>query len=91
MQYPIPPCFDNPAEAPERLTEMFVGIAQDRRIQLGQRPAERAVFRKLHGVASAEWVLQPNIPEELKVGIFNHERLQAWFAFRAMPHPHRQI
>ncbi len=81
MQYPIPPCFDNPAEAPERLTEMFVGIAQDRRIQLGQRPAERAVFRKLHGVASAEWVLQPNIPEELKVGIFNHERLQAWVRF----------
>lgn len=81
MQYPIPPCFDNPEEAPERLTEMFVGIAQDRRIQLGQRPAERAVFRKLHGVASAEWVLQPNIPEALKVGIFTHERLQAWVRF----------
>lgn len=79
--YPIPPCYDKPSEAPERLTEMFVGIAQGKRIALGQRPAERAVFRKLHGVASARLDMEPHIPHELKVGVFTHHSLQAWIRF----------
>lgn len=77
----IPPCFDQASQAPERLTEMFVGIAQEGRIKRGQIPAERAVFRKLHGVASAKLVMEKNIPAKLKVGIFKHESLQAWVRF----------
>jgi hypothetical protein len=48
---PIPGCSDCANNVTQRLTEMFVGIMQERRIKLGQRPAERAVFRKLHGAA----------------------------------------
>ena len=33
------------------LIEMFVGLVQEGRIKRGQRPAERPVFRKLHGAA----------------------------------------
>lgn len=78
---PIPPCFDRAEEAPERLTEMFVGIVQENRIKLGQRPAERAVFRKLHGVASGRLVMEKTIPAELKVGVFAHDSLDAWVRF----------
>ncbi|MFZ6655781.1 LodA/GoxA family CTQ-dependent oxidase [Undibacterium sp. TJN19] len=78
---PIPKCYDQASQAPERLTEMFVGIAQENRIKLGQRPAERAVFRKLHGVASARLVMEKKIPKELKVGVFSHDSLQAWVRF----------
>ncbi|MFZ6732978.1 LodA/GoxA family CTQ-dependent oxidase [Undibacterium sp. Ji42W] len=80
-QDPIPPCFDQANQAPERLTELFVGIAQGNRIRLGQRPAERAVFRKLHGVASARLVMEKKIPAKLKVGVFAHESLDAWVRF----------
>lgn len=67
--------------ATARLTEMFVGIAQAKRIKLGQRPAERAVFRKLHGVAHGRLVMDKNIPKELRVGVFNHDCLDAWVRF----------
>lgn len=79
--YPIPPGFDRPEQAPERLTEMFVGIAQEQRIRLGQTPAERAVFRKLHGTVCGQLEMQADIPPALKVGVFAHERLQAWVRF----------
>ena len=55
---PIPGCFDTKEQAAERLTEMFVGIGQEGRIKLGQSPAERAVFRKLHGVAFGRLVME---------------------------------
>jgi hypothetical protein len=48
---PTPSCFDCANRATERLTEMFVDIAERKRIALGQMPAERPVFRKVHGVA----------------------------------------
>ena len=79
--HPIPPCFDQPAKAPERLTELFVGIAQGQRIAMGQTPAERAVFRKLHGVVSGRLDMRPDMPDALKVGVFAHDSLQAWVRF----------
>ncbi|MCK9796572.1 LodA/GoxA family CTQ-dependent oxidase [Pseudomonas sp. MAFF 302030] len=79
--YLPPPCFDQPEQAPERLTEMFVDIVQKKRIDLGQHPAERAVFRKLHGVAHGRLEMCKDIPDELKVGVFAHQSLQAWVRF----------
>jgi hypothetical protein len=78
---PIPGCFDCATNATGRLDEMFVGLVQARRLALGQRPAERAVFRKLHGVVSGRLEMRPNLPPELKVGVFAKESLPAWVRF----------
>jgi L-Lysine epsilon oxidase N-terminal len=80
-QNPTPPCFDCDNRATERLTEMFVDISQQRRIALGQRPAERPVFRKLHGVAHGWLERAEDIPDDLKIGVFAHEKLAAWARF----------
>ena len=62
----IPPCFDCEGHATERLIEMFVHMTQEKRIRLGQNPAERSVFRKLHGVAYGRFEVRPNMaPERL--------------------------
>jgi hypothetical protein len=82
-QYPIPQCFDCSTEATERLNEMFIEIGQKRRIALGQKPAQREVFRKLHGVAHGQLVMDPNLPEELKIGVFAKSSLPAWIRFSA--------
>lgn len=79
--FPVPPCFDQPDEAAQRLVEMFVEIAQAKRIKMGQTPAERAVFRKLHGVAHGRFERLPDMPEAWRVGLFAHDRLDAWVRF----------
>lgn len=80
-ELPIPKCFDNPAQAAERLTEMFVEIGQARDTKLNPPPAQRAVFRKLHGVAHGWLERHDDMPQEWRVGIFEHERLEAWMRF----------
>jgi hypothetical protein len=77
----VPPCFTKPNQSADRLTELFVDVAQERRIQNGQRPAERAVFRKLHGVAHGRLEMLKRIPKHLRVGVFAHESLDAWVRF----------
>lgn len=77
----IPPWFDRKDEATARLKEMFIDIDQAKRIALGQSPAERTVFRKLHGVASGQLVMEQTMPEALRVGVFAHDRLDAWMRF----------
>ncbi|NPU13495.1 hypothetical protein HL666_22255 [Bradyrhizobium sp. 83002] len=85
---PKPPsCFDCAHQATERLDEMFVGIVQEKRIALGQRPAERPVFRKLHGVAHGTLEMRADLPADLKVGIFAHRRLPAWVRFSSDTSP----
>lgn len=84
---PIPPCFDCGDDPISRLIEMFVGIAQKKRIDLGQKPAERPVFRKLHGVAHGRLEMLADIPADLKVGVFAHERLDAWMRFSSDTSP----
>ena len=54
----------------ERLKEMFVEMGQKTRIENGQKPAERAVFRKQHGIAYGDFIINKDIPKEFKVGIF---------------------
>jgi len=76
-----PSCFDCAGQATERLADMFVGIVQKHRLELGQNPAERAVFRKLHGVAHGWFEIRPDLPGHLKEGVFSHRRLPAWVRF----------
>lgn len=80
-ELPTPKCFDKPDQATERLTEMFVDIGQARDTKLNPPPAQRAVFRKLHGVAHGWLERHDDIPEAWRVGIFAHERLEAWMRF----------
>jgi hypothetical protein len=54
----------------QRLKEMFVEMGQKTRIEEGQKPAERAVFRKQHGIAYGEFIINEDIKEDYKVGIF---------------------
>ncbi|CAO3437599.1 LodA/GoxA family CTQ-dependent oxidase [Azospirillum doebereinerae] len=77
----IPGCFDCATNATQRLNEMFIDMGQVRRIALGQRPAERAVFRKLHGVAHGTLVMRPDRPDALRVGVFAKDSLPAWMRF----------
>ncbi|SHE65650.1 LodA/GoxA family CTQ-dependent oxidase [Pedobacter caeni] len=55
----------------ERLKEMFVEIGQKTRIEKGQMPAERAVFRKQHGIAYGTFTIKKDIDPKYKVGIFD--------------------
>ncbi len=77
----IPPCFDCEGQSTERLVEMFVRMGQESRIRLGQTPAERSVFRKLHGVAHGRFEVQPGLAPGLRVGLFAHDTLEAWVRF----------
>lgn len=85
--YPVPACFDRPEDAARRLTEMFVEMGQAKRIRMGQKPAERAVFRKLHGVAHGRFERLDTMPPEWRVGIFAHPRLEAWMRFSSDTSP----
>ncbi len=78
---PIPPCFDCAGDPISRLVEMFVEIAQKKRIRLGQTPAERSVFRKLHGAAYGRIEIAKTIPADLKNGAFAYDSLTAWIRF----------
>lgn len=57
-------------QACQRLTEMFVGLGQVPRIDKGQQPAQRAVFRKQHGVVYGKFKINSDIDPQFKVGIF---------------------
>lgn len=54
----------------KRLEEMFVEMGQKTKIENGQKPAERAVFRKQHGIVYGNFIINKDIPQEYKVGIF---------------------
>lgn len=80
--FPVADCFDCATNPIDRLRQMFVDIVQNRRIQLGQRPAKRPVFSKPHGVAHGRFEIVPHLPEDLKVGVFALQgSLPAWVRF----------
>ena len=56
--------------ATQRLKEMFVEMGQKTRIEKGQQPAERAVFRKQHGIAYGQFIINKDMPKAYKIGIF---------------------
>ena len=66
-------CWDSDGDTKivtQRLKEMFVEMGQKTRIEIGQKPAERAVFRKQHGIAYGTFSIKKDISPEFKVGIF---------------------
>ncbi|WP_428740517.1 LodA/GoxA family CTQ-dependent oxidase [Tenacibaculum sp.] len=63
-------CDGDITQVTQRLKEMFVEMGQKTRIENGQQPAERAVFRKQHGIAYGRLVVNKDIEEKFKIGIF---------------------
>ncbi|MGH3671122.1 MAG: LodA/GoxA family CTQ-dependent oxidase, partial [Pseudonocardiaceae bacterium] len=71
-------CASDPVAA---LKAMFVDLVMGRRISAGQDPALRPVFLKLHGVARGTFTIRPDLPEELRVGLFRYDSFPAWIRF----------
>ncbi len=70
------PCWDSHGDidiVTQRLKEMFVEMGQKTRIEKGQQPAERAVFRKQHGIAYGRFIVNPDLDPALKIGLFAKE------------------
>jgi len=63
------------------LVEMFVGMVQSSRIAKGQCPAFRPVFLKPHGVARGTLRINPDLPDDLRVGLFLGREYPAWVRF----------
>jgi hypothetical protein len=63
------------------LKTMFVDIVMGRRIERGQDPVLRPVFLKPHGIAAATFTVRPDLPEELRVGVFAGTSYRAWARF----------
>ncbi len=81
-----------PAIAPPQLLGLRTGShrlpqtdvcrdVQRGRIKLGQDPARRPVFLKLHGVAHGRFEVRPDFPENLKIGVFAMSSFPAWVRF----------
>ena len=74
----------------ENLKHMFVDIVQKKRIDAGERPALRTVFHKVHGAAHGVLRMRPDVPEQLRVGLFALRELPAWVRFSSdIPPAHR--
>ena len=71
----------------QRLKEMFVEMGQKTRIENGQKPAERAVFRKQHGIAYGNFVIKKDIPKKYKVGIFAGDSYECAMRFSSDTSP----
>lgn len=63
------------------LKAMFVDTIMGQRIAAGQDPALRPVFLKPHGVAAATFSIRPDLPEQLRVGVFAGTSYRAWARF----------
>lgn len=64
------------------LEKMFVDVVQKGRIADGQTPARRPVFLRLHGVAHGRFEIVPDLPDELRVGLFaGRSSYAAWVRF----------
>jgi len=71
-------CSSNPAGS---LVEMFVGMVQAGRIKKGQCPARRPVFLKPHGVVRGAFRIRPDLPADLRIGMFTGSEYSAWMRF----------
>ncbi|WP_200883885.1 LodA/GoxA family CTQ-dependent oxidase [Archangium violaceum] len=79
-------CAEDPIAS---LEQMFVDQVQAGRIEAGQCPAMRPVFLKPHGVARGEFVIRPDLPESLRVGLFAGTAYPAWVRFSSDTLPTR--
>ncbi len=64
-------CWDCKRDATEKLKEMFVEFGQKHSIEKGSKPARRAVFRKQHGIAYGQFIINQDINKHFKIGIFD--------------------
>ena len=86
---PSPPC-DCDTDPIEGLRRMFVDYAQGRSIRDGRDPATRPVFLRLHGVAHGRFEIRPDLPDDLRVGIFGQkDAYPAWVRFSSDVQPGR--
>lgn len=84
------PCWSNDKDvelACQRLTEMFVGLGQVPTIDKGQHPAQRAVFRKQHGIAYGKLEINSDIAQQFKVGIFAGKEYECAVRFSSDTQP----
>jgi hypothetical protein len=70
-----PHCLIEPIEQTRFL---FVDQFQKVRIDKGEKPAERAVFRKQHGVAKGRLTIADGCPDSLRVGLWAGGPYEAW-------------
>ena len=52
---------------------MFVELGQKNRIESGQHPAERRVFRKQHGIGYGTFTINKDIDPKYKIEIFGNQ------------------
>ena len=71
------------------LKKMFVDMVMGKRLANGQEPAQRPVFLKPHGVACGTFTVRPDLPEELRVGVFRFKSFPAWVRFSSDTVPSR--
>ncbi|WP_224367630.1 LodA/GoxA family CTQ-dependent oxidase [Hyalangium versicolor] len=77
----LPPC-DCASDPVEGLKQMFVDYAQGKRIASGEVPAQRPVFRRMHGVAHGTFRVRQDLPESLRVGVFaQKQEYPVWVRF----------
>jgi hypothetical protein len=85
---PAPCCCDS--DPIQGLQQLFVDYFQGRGMAAGRDPATRPVFLRLHGVAHARFLVDPDLPEALRVGLFAPGReYPAWVRFSADVQPGR--
>ena len=79
---PSPCCCDS--DPITGLKQLFVDYFQGLGMAAGRDPATRPVFLRLHGVAHGRFVVTPNLPESLRVGVFGHmAEYPVWVRFSA--------
>jgi len=71
-------CSSNPLNS---LIEMFVGVVQTGRVKRGQCPARRPVFLKPHGIVRTTFRIRPDLPVDLRVGLFEGSEYSGWARF----------
>jgi hypothetical protein len=78
---PLPPC-DCDQDPVAGLKKLFVDYAQGVALARGRSPATRPVFLRLHGVAHGTFEVRPDLPENLRVGLFGRKRsYPVWVRF----------
>lgn len=83
---PSPCCCDS--DPIEGLKQLFVDYFQGRGMAAGRDPATRPVFLRLHGVAHGRFIVDPNLPESLRVGVFAQApEYPVWVRFSADVQP----
>lgn len=82
---PAPATSDDPRfpqrceiEPLEETRFLFVDAFQLKRIEAGEKPAERAVFRKQHGVAKGSLTVVDGCPAPWRVGLWSGGPYDAW-------------